>query len=426
MGTVVASLLLYRLTNSFWTTFVVATAAVAVVTIWSGHLLLGQTRKILRALEDGVRNVRDGDFSIRIAETPQDELASVVQAYNELISSMKRERQNLSQRALLLETIIQETPLAFVLTDSRGTVLYSNLVARHLLHRGRPFEGLKLQSIVAAAPEGLRDALLAPADTLFTMKVADEPEIFHLAQRGFTLNGCEHRMYLLKQLTREINAQEVATWKKAIRTLAHEINNSLAPLSSLAHSAKRMLNDADPAQLTRALEAIQEGAQHLQSFMQSYAQFAKLPQPRIKAVSWPQFIYGIRAALPCTLAQPLPALAGTFDEGQMSQVLVNIIKNALEAGSPPEEIVVGVTDLGEGTQIQICDRGSGMPEAVLESALLPFYSTKPEGTGLGLALCREIVEAHGGHITVANRAGGGMAVTLWLPRCATAGDISRS
>jgi len=111
----------------------------------------------------------------------------------------------------------------------------------------------------------------------------------------------------------------------------------------------------------------------------------------------------------------LPAEPGSFDARQLEQVMINLLKNAAESGSAPDAITVVVQRAAPGFRIEVADRGAGLTEETLRDALLPFFSTKPAGTGLGLTLCREIVEAHGGRLSLANRAGGGALVTVWLP-----------
>jgi two-component system nitrogen regulation sensor histidine kinase NtrY len=120
------------------------------------------------------------------------------------------------------------------------------------------------------------------------------------------------------------------------------------------------------------------------------------------------------------VAGPLPQTRASFDVGQLEQVMINLLKNAAESGSAAEEITVGVresleTGQGAGFVIEVADRGTGLTDNVLRDALLPFYSTKPTGTGLGLTLCREIVEAHGGRLSIANRPDAGALVSVWLP-----------
>jgi signal transduction histidine kinase len=108
------------------------------------------------------------------------------------------------------------------------------------------------------------------------------------------------------------------------------------------------------------------------------------------------------------------------DAPQLEQVLINLVKNAIESGSPEDDVTLTVTERGDGFAVEVRDRGSGLTDEVLRDALLPFYSTKPKGTGLGLTLCREIVDAHGGRLSIANREGGGAIVTVWLPQAPAA------
>jgi two-component system, NtrC family, nitrogen regulation sensor histidine kinase NtrY len=205
-------------------------------------------------------------------------------------------------------------------------------------------------------------------------------------------------------------------WKKVIRVIAHELNNSLAPISSLAHSGQLLARDPDRAQLERVFSTIENRALHLASFIEGYARFAKLPRPRLDTVDWKAFLGRLEGATPFRLEGTLPSRAATFDGSQMEQVMINLLKNARESGSPPEDITVTVRGMHDACTIEVTDRGSGLTEGVLRDALLPFFSTKASGTGLGLTLCREIVEAHGGRLSLANRTGGGVTVTVWLPQ----------
>jgi nitrogen fixation/metabolism regulation signal transduction histidine kinase len=240
-----------------------------------------------------------------------------------------------------------------------------------------------------------------------------------VSQRRFVLNAQEHRLVLLKQLTRELAAQEVAVWKKVIRVIAHELNNSLAPISSLANSglmlSRASEEGAGAARLERVFTTIADRAAHLATFIDGYARFAKLPKPRISNVEWKHFIGRLEGATTFRLAAPLPAGIARFDATQFEQVLINLLKNAAESGSAPEAIELAVRATSDGWLLEIFDRGTGLSEDTLRDALIPFYSTKPSGTGLGLTLCREIIEAHGGRLSIANRQGGGAIVALWLP-----------
>jgi signal transduction histidine kinase len=310
--------------------------------------------------------------------------------------------------------VIQTTPLAMVLTNDGDAVLYSNSAARTLFSEGRRLEGARFSQYLERAPAPLREAIQRGGDTLFTFD-AGEPQVYHVSQRQFLLNAVPHRLLLLKQLTREINSQEVATWKKVIRVIAHELNNSLAPISSLAHSGQILATAPDSDQLARVFSTIEDRARHLASFIEGYAQFAKLPQPRLAPVSWEVLVERLRVVVAFRLDGPLPQRSASFDTAQVEQALINLLKNARESGAEPDSIELSVAPAARGFTIEVRDRGPGFTQAALEHALVPFYSTKASGTGLGLTLCREIVEAHGGRLRIANRDGGGAVVTLWLP-----------
>ena len=372
---------------------------------------------LLDALADGLTSLHDSDYSMSIGE-PEDDprLRRVVAAYNGLGADLRAQRQDLYQRELLLDTVIQASPLALLLTNANGTILYANLAARQLIGGGRKLEGLALDGLIDALPPAMREALEGECDRLFTVTLGGDAQVFHVSHRAFLLNGQPHRLRLLKQLTREMNAQEVAVWKKVIRVIAHEINNSVAPIASLAQSGQRLAEHPEPAQLRRVFAAIEERMSHLSQFVDGYSRFAKLPRPRPAAVDWQRFLGTLRAVSPFTLDGDPPSGPGWFDESQVEQVLINLLKNAAEAGSPPGQACVRVSPSRGGWSVEVRDRGSGMSPEVLANALLPFYSTKAAGSGLGLTLCREIVEAHGGTLEAGNRDdGNGAVVRFWLP-----------
>jgi signal transduction histidine kinase len=200
-----------------------------------------------------------------------------------------------------------------------------------------------------------------------------------------------------------------------IRVISHELNNSLAPISSLAHSGAELARRGDTARLPGVFGTIAERTRHLHGFIAGYASFAKLPAPQPIAIDWPPYIESLALHCQFRLDGRLPEEPGHFDAAQIEQVLINLIKNAHEAGGPDDEVALSVAVVARMVRLEVSDRGPGMSETVLAQALLPFYSTKRSGTGLGLALAREIAEAHGGRVALANREGGGLRVSLFLP-----------
>ncbi len=395
---------------------------------------LSPLTRLLRALEGLVLSYRDGDFSMTVA-TPaagqHDELAVLARQHSELGLALRAQRQQLAQRELLLDQVVQNTPLALLLCEEpQGRIVYANLQARQQLARGRSLVGQSLPPLLEQLPAALAQALRSGQDQLFSVPAgsieglsgaegagsATEDESFHLSQRSLSLQGQPHRLILLRRITRELSRQEVASWKRVIRVISHELNNSLAPISSLAHSGAELLRRGDAVRAGTVFASISQRAAHLHQFLSGYAQFAKLPAPQPAPQDWAALLEGLGRHCRFRLEGALPQQPGRFDAAQIEQALINLLKNAAEAGGPAEAVSLSISCQGEDWWLCVDDRGPGMSEAVLAQALLPFYSTKRSGTGLGLALAREIAEAHGGRISLGNRSGGGLRVCLILPR----------
>jgi nitrogen fixation/metabolism regulation signal transduction histidine kinase len=394
---------------------IIAATVLAPLTLSLVRRPLARMTAMFRALAGTVTSYRDGDFAFSLAWPTNDELGELVAAHNALGDTLRSQRESLVQRELLLDTMVQNTPVAMLLSDPGGHVVYGNLAARQLLAGGRRLEGVLLRVLLEAAPESLREAMARGGDGLFVVERDDEEEIYYLARSGFRLNGRQHELFVLRHLTVELHRQEVRTWKKVIRVISHELNNSLAPVASLAHSGGELLKRGKHDQLEKVFATIADRAKHLEQFIQGYARFAKLPAPRPEPTPWPELVERLRSQITFQTDGALPDAPGRFDPAQLEQALVNLLQNAHESGSKPDDVQLRVRKLPHAVAIEVCDRGSGMTEAVLSNALLPFYSTKRGGTGLGLALVREIAEAHGGRVAIANRDGGGLCVTMTLP-----------
>jgi two-component system nitrogen regulation sensor histidine kinase NtrY len=387
-------------------------------TAWAMGRATGSVRAALGALADGVRGFRASDFSLRLsAGDRRDEIAELLGLFNEIADVMRAERRDVYQRELLLDTLLQSAPIATILTASGDRVVFSNRTARELLGGGRRLEGQRWGDLLTACPSAMREGLSAGEDVLFTTPGEHGEETFRAARRAFQINGQTHILYTVERLTPELRRREVEVWKNAIRVINHELNNSLAPVRSLVHTGQQVLDRPEHAgKLREIFQTVEERVTHLATFLDGYAQIARVPRPSKREVGWADFLEEVRRVCAFRLDGELPRTAGHFDPVLLQQLLINVLKNAHESGSPPEEVAVTVQPSADGGAVlRVLDRGRGMDNEALGRALLPFYTSKPAGTGLGLPLSGEIAEAHGGRLQLENRPGGGLVVTCRLP-----------
>lgn len=321
------------------------------------------------------------------------------------------------QRGSLLKAVGDSAPMAIVVFNDTGRITYANGAALTLFAEDQPLEDQNFLRLVQGAPEGLQQALVRDGDSLFTVEQAGESATYSLSRRFFDLAGERHTLLIVKELTPELGRQEIEVWKNVIRIINHELNNSLAPISSMVHSARLIAQNPEHLpKLGRVFDTIEERTQHLAAFLEGYARFARLPKPRPDRVPWQPYLDNLQALFPQARFGAPPSMDGWFDAGQVQQTLINLLKNAHEASAEAPEVDVTVEMSADGAaSITVTDRGSGMSDEVLRHALVPFFSTKAKGTGLGLALCREIIEAHRGKLRLSRRPGGGMEITCWLP-----------
>jgi two-component system nitrogen regulation sensor histidine kinase NtrY len=334
-----------------------------------------------------------------------------------LDAQLEAQRSAGERREGVLRTVVETTPVAMVLFGEAGNIIFTNRSARDLFFEGRAVEGQNFLSMLARAPLSLRQALLSDGDELFSVEGPAERETFHLSRRHLDAG---QTLIAVRSVTQEINRHEVASLKKVIRIISHEIGNSLGPISSLVSSAKMILQRPEHLpRLPSMFDTIQERALHLQGFLDGYAKLAKIPRPEPASIPWGPFLDGLRGFWPELQIGEAPARPGFFDRAQLQQVLINLIKNAYEVGGPAGEVKVVVESVAEGgSRISVLDRGPGVSDEVMQNVFVPFFTTKPTGSGLGLALSREIVELHQGRLGLARRDGGGMSVSIWLPDAA--------
>jgi nitrogen fixation/metabolism regulation signal transduction histidine kinase len=333
------------------------------------------------------------------------------------------------ERQRFIALVADSVPDAVVLFSDVGTIQYSNLVARDLFFEGQNPEGQNFIRLVTAAAAPLREALLGETDRFFSLDVAGRRESYHLSRRTFVAEDEALTLLVVKYMTREIRRREVEVLQRVVRVISHEVNNSLAPISSLMHSARMMAQKLGHAEkYQRVFDTIDERATHLGAFLAGYAALARLPRPRLAETPWGPLLAQVATLYPDIKLPEPPDLPGWFDGAQVEQMLINLIKNACEAGSPPASIELRVASDPDGaSELDVLDRGPGFSSEAMQSAVLPLYTTKPNGSGMGLALSREVAEAHGGSLDVSNRSDGGACIRVRLAgRQARSGDPNRS
>ncbi|RPA55888.1 PAS domain-containing protein [Shewanella vesiculosa] len=407
--------------NSLWLAVLLMLAVCYFCSMW----LTKRLSDSLQALEIGLLNFKDNDFSVSLHPYGEPQLDALVSLYNQASAKLRSERQFIYQRELMLDKVIQNSPNVMLLIDDSQRVIYANGAARHLFNHGVKVEGMLLPELIAILPEALKTALNSEQEGLFSMGSSsgdsideNDVETWHISRGRFTQNNQQHHLILLKQLTKELNRQEVAVWKKVIRIISHELNNSVAPIASMVNSGRFLTQHLDNTKLQLIFDTIENRTSHLSQFISHYAQFAKLPLPQKQLIDWSKMTQQLAQQYPFQVLSALPQIPIKLDAVQLEQVLINLLKNAHESGADADSVALIFEDITHpvaGLLIKVNDQGSGMSSEVLSQALLPFYSTKQSGTGIGLPLCREIIEAHGGRISLQSRPEGGLSVKVWLP-----------
>ena len=277
-----------------WAAVLVSVALLLPLLAWQVRRAFAPMHALFRALSGSVASYRDGDYSFGLSWDGHGELRELVDAHGALGDALRDQRLSLVQRELLLDTMVENTPVSMLLLDPSRRIVHANLAARRLLGEGRKLEGRDFDTLLMRADAALREAFARGGDGMFTTGEEEQEDIYHLSRRHFRLNGRPHELVMLRQLTAELRRQEVQTWKKVIRVISHELNNSLAPIASLAHSGAELLRRGQHEKLPAALNTIEDRARHLEGFIRDYARFAKLPAPRTEPVEWRRFAAQLR------------------------------------------------------------------------------------------------------------------------------------
>ncbi len=375
----------------------------------------------LRTVANLLEALREGDYSIR-ARRPHagDAVGEVYLEVNALGDVLQRQRFHAVDAATLLQRVIQEIDVAIFTFDEHDRLQLVNRAGERMMARERT--DLLDHS---AATLRLTDCLEGELRRTFERSFPGRSGRWQSQRSSFREGGHPRRLLVLTDLSKALRDEERQAWQRLIRVMGHELNNSLAPIMSTASTLAGVLRDPDPHEdwrddAQRGMKMIAARCASLNRFVSAYTRLARLPAPRRRATELGPLVQRV-ARLESRLSvdvSPGPLVALSIDPDQIEQLLINLIKNAVDATleetpNVDEGVSISWTGSDERIEIEVTDHGPGIANTA--NLFVPFFTTKPGGTGIGLVLCRQIAEAHGGSLTLANRTHGGCVAVLRLP-----------
>lgn len=368
-----------------------------------------------------IAGLREDDYSIRArGANSDDDLGLAFLEMNTLGETLRQQRLGAEEAGALLRRVMVEIDVAVFAFDEREQLQLVNRAGARLL--ARPLE--QLQGITAARL-GLAEALKGDPTGVREMTFGGRQGRYGLRRSSFRQGGRPHSLLVLADLSRALRDEERMAWQRLIRVLGHEINNSLAPIKSVAQSLQASVARGGEVSedLSGGLSLIAGRAESLSRFMNAYARLARLPRPNLAPLdveAWVRRVAGLerRGTVRVIGGAPLTVQA---DGDQLDQLLINLVANAVDAniqqaGNGTRDLVVEVGWAVTEKQLEVCvrDEGPGLPQSA--NLFVPFFTTKPDGSGIGLALSRQIAEGHGGTLSLENRDDGpGCEAKLRLP-----------
>jgi len=379
------------------------------VLMWLGFAfgVRGQVTHPLQTLANLLGALREEDFSFRARVSRGDDaMNDVLREVNALAVTLHEQRLGAVEASALLHTVMKEIDVAVFSFDGDERLQLVNRAGERLL--AQPPERLLGRS----APGLGLDRALATEARVVEMAFPGESGRFEVRHGTFRQEGKPHQLLVLSNVSGTLREEERQAWQRLIRVIGHELNNSLAPIKSIAASLESILRreprapDADE-DVYRGLEVIRTRSESLSRFMDAYARLARLPEPKLAPVEvggLMRRVVGLATRAPVEL-EPGPPLTVVADGDQVEQLLINLLRNAIDAALETGGAVrVGWTGPSRNSPhlvVWLEDEGPGLPNTA--NLFVPFFTTKPKGSGIGLVLSRQIAEAHGGTLTLANR-----------------------
>jgi len=416
-GTLVALIILWA---GDYHTKLQATLSLLILSAWWGFAFAVRERvtRSLQTLSNMLAGLREGDYSLRARHaSASDSLGLAMLEANILGDTLREQRLDALEATALLRRIMEEIDVVVFAFDAQSCLVLVNRAGERLL-------GAPLERLVGRDATALGLARCLEGTTLSTMDLSFQGRLgrWEVRRTTFRQGGVPHQLLVLADLSRVLRQEERQAWKRLIRVLSHEINNSLAPVKSMAGSLLSVMSrQPRPADLDddlrQGLQLISDRSESLSRFMASYAELARLPPPSpapVSVKSWIHRVAELETRLPVEIRDG-PELMIEADGDQLDQLLINLVKNgvdaALETGGAVE---VGWRKNGRELEVWVRDEGPGLSDTT--NVFVPFFTTRPGGSGIGLVLSRQIAEAHGGTLDLRNRSDrSGCIARLTLP-----------
>jgi two-component system nitrogen regulation sensor histidine kinase NtrY len=383
------------------------TLTLLIVGVWLGFAATVRERVAspLRTLANLLEAMREGDYSIRArAAAGEDALGDVMEQVNEMAATLRNQRLGALEATTLLRKVMEEINVAVFAFDSERKLRLVNKAGEKLL--GQPVERLMNAD---AATVGLAEFLEDEPVRTVQRGFNGQQGRWGMSRSVFREGGLPHQLLVISDLTRPLREEELKAWQRIVRVLGHELNNSLTPIKSIAGSlesllAKEPLPEDWRDDTRRGLSVIASRSESLNRFMSSYARLAKLPRPDLAAVDLGPLIERV-AKLETRLAVKVeggPPVILEMDRDQIEQVFINLVRNGVDASLETGGGVSIGWARGALTTIEIWVRDQGPGLSNTANLFVPFFTTKPGGSGIGLVLCRQVIEGHGGTLILRN------------------------
>ena len=397
----------------FATDHLAVPVVIAMIVLLQVVALLHYVESHVNTLEEFFAAINFEDFTRRFVEEDVD--VELKEAFNRILKRFQDARAERDIQAGYLETVVKHVPVPFIAARTDGKLSLVNNPARRLtglpaLHH---FEQLaELDPQLPTLMQGIEPG----SQQLLQTRLRDVPAELRVSVSEIRMAGETERLYSIENLSGELTARESSAWRNLIRVLTHEIMNTLTPVTSLAQTTATMLDDPDATDdIREAVTTIARRSDGLMNFVSRYRELLKVPQPDSETISVEDALRSVTALMANELKgaaldiNVVPeSLEVHADRQLLDQVLLNLVRNAsdaIEGVASPELQLSGKLDFGR-VVIRIRDNGPGIPEETLDQIFIPFFTTKRDGSGIGLSLSRQIMTAHRGDIAVESDAGG--------------------